>query len=123
MSASAIQAVKKEVKQRGDGTYVSTMDCIFAHSWKSLSSLPFAILGGKEIGMLNTVEGRTKFYDPPVPNLLGNVVVNLRAPTIPPAELLTMPLSEIAIKIREKMIGTKRETWLSPERYVHIDSS
>ncbi|CAM6128488.1 unnamed protein product [Calypogeia fissa] len=114
--ASVIESLKREVNKSGDGAYVSTMDCIYAHMLKSVSSLPFSIIGGKEIGMLNVIDGRTRFYDPPVPNLLGNVVTNMRAPKIKTNELLNMPLSIIATKIRDKVATTKRETWLSPER-------
>ncbi|CAM6113793.1 unnamed protein product [Calypogeia fissa] len=114
--ASVIESLKREVNKSGDGAYVSTMDCIYAHMLKSVSSLPFSITGGKEIGMLNSVDGRTRFYDPPVPNLLGNVTTNMRAPKIKTDELLNMPLSIIATKIRDKIATTKRETWLSPER-------
>lgn len=76
------------------------MDCIFAHLWKTLASLP--VTRGKEMGMLSAVDGRTKFYDPPLPNLLGNVLVSIRVPNIPTADLLKMPVSFIASNIREK---------------------
>ncbi|CAM6122099.1 unnamed protein product [Calypogeia fissa] len=114
--ASVIESLKREVNKSGDGAYVSTMDCIYAHMLKSASSLPFSITGGKEIGVLNAVDGRTRFYDPPVPNLLGNITTIMRAPKIKTDELLNMPLSIIATKIRDKIATTKRETWLSPER-------
>ncbi|CAM6113787.1 unnamed protein product [Calypogeia fissa] len=114
--ASVIESLKREVNKSGDGAYVSTMDCIYAHMLKSVSSLPFSITGGKEIGVLNAVEGRTRFYDPPVPNLLGNAITIMTAPKIKTDELLNMPLSIIATKIREKLATTTRETWLSRER-------
>jgi hypothetical protein len=115
VNASVVEELKREVKESADGAYVSTNDCIYAHLWKSVSSLPYSINAGKDIGMASIVEGRERFYPQPVPNLLGNVWTFMTPPRIPTADLVKMPVSAIARKIREKLLSAKRETWLSPE--------
>ncbi|CAM6126856.1 unnamed protein product [Calypogeia fissa] len=115
VNASVIESLKRQVKESAEGAYVSTNDCIYAHIWKSVASLPFSKNQGKELGMATIVEGRNRFYDPPVPNLLGNVFTTMTAPKISNMELLNMPVSLIASKIREKTNATARESWLSPE--------
>jgi hypothetical protein len=115
VNASVVEVIKREVKKSSDGSYVSTYDSIYAHLWKSVSSLPFSVNGGKDICMANVVEGRDRFYQHPVPNLLGNVFMSMAPPRIPTADLQKMPLSTIARKIRERLLSYTRETWLSPE--------
>ncbi|CAM6128976.1 unnamed protein product [Calypogeia fissa] len=115
VNASVIESLKRQVKESAEGAYVSTNDCIYALIWKSVASLPFSSNQGKKICMATAVEGRNRFYDPPVPNLLGNIIASMTPPKISNTELLNMPLSLIASKIREKTNATARESWLSPE--------
>ncbi|CAM6108577.1 unnamed protein product [Calypogeia fissa] len=119
VSASTIQSLKKEAKENKVGTagYVSTGDCIVAHLWRSLAGIPSSLLGQREPTVTRTVEGRTRFYDPPIPNLCGNVVTSLLAPSIPKNELLDMPVVSIASRLRDTLQATRREDWFSMERY------
>ncbi|CAM6085523.1 unnamed protein product [Calypogeia fissa] len=118
VSASTINSIKLEVpdiKEHGGG-YVSTVDCIAAHMWRSLVGLPSSILGGKEVAVVNTVEGRARFYDTPLSSVCANVLSYMVPPKIPSNELRKMPLASIASKLRETFQTTRREEWLGLER-------
>ncbi|CAM6088221.1 unnamed protein product [Calypogeia fissa] len=93
VSASAIKSLKGEAR-------VSVNALFHAHIWKTVSSLPFSITGGRDIAVGTAIGGRTRFYDPTVPNLLGNVYTMMVSPKISTADLVNMPLSLIASKIQ-----------------------
>ncbi|CAM6090984.1 unnamed protein product [Calypogeia fissa] len=72
---------------------------LHAHIWKTVSSLPFSITGGRDIAM------GTRFYDPREPNLLGNVYTMMVSPQLS-TDLVNMRLYLIASKIQEKLKAT-----------------
>lgn len=118
VSASTIESLKRGVEDinKCAPRFVSTGDCILAHVWKSLSRQPSSMVAGKELLVTMNVEGRRRFYDPPKPDLCGNITVTMVAPEIPTHEVREMPVVSIASKIREKLHTTKREEWLGFER-------
>ncbi|CAM6112274.1 unnamed protein product [Calypogeia fissa] len=119
VSASAIETLKQEAREKSKCApgFVSTGDCILAHVWKSLSRQSSSILAGKKkLVFTMNVEGRSRCYDPSIPDLCGNVTATMVAPQIPIHELQEMSVASIASKIREKLHNTKREEWLSFER-------
>jgi shikimate O-hydroxycinnamoyltransferase len=117
VNASTIQSLKQEAKAHNVVPgFVSTVDCIIAHLWKALARLSSSIFDGREISVAFAVEGRSRFFDPPLPNLCGNAVAALVAPRIPASQLQEMPVSSIASKLREKIYTTTKDDWLSMER-------
>ncbi|CAM6085533.1 unnamed protein product [Calypogeia fissa] len=114
VSVSTIAAIKQEGKERQGGAYVSTVDCIAAHLWKSLARIPSSILGGKDVLVVSTVEGRTRFYDTPLSNVSANVLSH---------ELREMPLTSIASKLRDTLQRTRREEWLDLEKFESFTSN
>ncbi|CAM6087414.1 unnamed protein product [Calypogeia fissa] len=128
VSAQTIKSLKQEAKEcniGGAAGFASTGDCIIAHFWKALSKVPSSILGGngnvnanvkKELAISMAVEGRNRFYHPPLPNLCGNAVAAMVAPIIPSTELQQMSVASIACKIREKLMATTTDEWLGFDR-------
>ncbi|CAM6083503.1 unnamed protein product [Calypogeia fissa] len=117
IASSTIKTLKEEAKQSQQGCsgYVSTEDCIVAHLWRSLGFLPSSLLGGKDLAVTRVVEGRSRFYDPPLTDLCGNVFTVLLPPKIPNDEVQTMPLASIASELNDALNGVRREEWLSLE--------
>ncbi|CAM6092175.1 unnamed protein product [Calypogeia fissa] len=117
VSTSSIKSLKQEAidNKYGPG-FVSTGDCILAYVWKSISRVPSAMLGGKQVVITMNVEGRRRYYDPPIPDLCGNVMAPMVAPKIPTDEVQHMSVASIASKIRDKLHNTRTEEWLSLER-------
>ncbi|CAM6084707.1 unnamed protein product [Calypogeia fissa] len=99
VSASVIKSLKREAQ-------VSVNALFHAHIWKTVSSLPFSITGGRDIAVGTAIVGRTRFNDPPEPNLLGNVYTMIVSPQLSTADLVNMRLSLIASKIQEKVKAT-----------------
>ncbi|CAM6092921.1 unnamed protein product [Calypogeia fissa] len=128
VSAQTIKSLKQEAKDcniGGAAGFASNGDCIIAHFWKALSKVPSSILGGngnvnanvkKELAISMAVEGRNRFYHPPLPNLCGNAVAVMLAPIIPSTELQQMSVAAIACKIREKLMATTTDEWLGFDR-------
>lgn len=119
VSASAIKSVKQEAKDIKDGPgFVSTGDSILALLWTSLARLSASRFGGKEVSISTIVEGRNKFYDPPLSNYFcGNVLAPLVPDKIPMEELVEMPVASCACRIRKKLQATSREDWISAPRW------
>lgn len=134
VNGSVIKSLKQDAEQGNDsndregagegndsndkgGGYVSSVDCIVAHVWRSLARLPCSLLGERELSVGIDVEGRNRFYEPPVPDLCGNVLTVMSTPKIGLNELREMPLASIARKLREKLQTTSREEWLGLERF------
>jgi hypothetical protein len=116
VNASVLKALKREVNESADGTYVTTNDHIYAHMWTSVSSWPITVNEGKDIGIASVVKGGDRFYRHPLPILLDNVWTFMTLPRILTADLLKMfVLDTIASKIPEKLLSVGRETWLPPE--------
>lgn len=76
VSASTIAALKQEAKD--GGRWGSTGDCVAAHLWKCLAGLPSSVLLDRELNFSVAVEGRSRFYDLPLPDLFANVLMFLR---------------------------------------------
>ncbi|CAM6128755.1 unnamed protein product [Calypogeia fissa] len=121
VSALTIKALKKEVKQTNThsrGGYVSTVDCIqaqFLKSFKGPSKELSSLLDDKEVVVTRVVEGRVRFFHPPLTDVCGNATILALSPEIPTSEVLEMPLATIACKYCEQLEDTKREEWLGLE--------
>lgn len=114
--------MKEDVRVETNGKqYISTQDCISANTWQALLRLPSSVTNEKQLVPLGLVEGRAKFYEPPLSeHYCGNVLASFVFPKIPVAEVLEKPTTFAAFKIREKLLATAPSEWLSPPKYESI---
>lgn len=121
VEGETIRSLKKEAAAKKEGVgFVSTGDCIVGQLWRSWATLPSPLHGGKEPTLTLTVEGRTRFHEPPLPDLCGNAVSILFPPEIPASELMEMPLASIASRLRNGLEATPKEEWIGLETWMTV---